>query len=81
LARLRHEKETWVAFDAPYRLNALLADLEAAVEPSRRIAVACNLTMPNEQVLRGTVKQIAEHSRKNTFKGEFVIVVEGKAKS
>jgi 16S rRNA (cytidine1402-2'-O)-methyltransferase len=80
LARLRNEPETWVAFDAPYRLNALLADIGAAVEPSRQMAVGCNLTMPSENMVRGTVKQVTEHFEKNKFKGEFGVIVEGKAK-
>ncbi len=80
LAGLRNEKETWVVFDTPYRLNALLADIRAAVEPSRKIAVACDLTMPSENIVRGSVKQVAEHFEKNKFKGEFVLVVEGKGK-
>ena len=80
LARLRNEPETWVTFDAPYRLNALLADLRATVEPSRKMVVACDLTMPSEKIVRGTVAQVAEHFEKNRFKGEFVLVVEGKAR-
>ena len=80
LARLRNEPETWVAFDAPYRLNALLADIRASVEPSRKMVVACNLTMPSENIVRGTVKQVADYLEKNKFKGEFVLVVEGKSK-
>lgn len=81
LARLRNERETWVAFDAPYRLSPLLADLAENVESSRRIVVACELTMPGEKIVRGTVKQVGEHFEKNKFKGEFVIVVEGKTKA
>lgn len=80
LARLRNEKETWVAFDAPYRLSALLTDLKSTVEASRKMIVACELTMPTEKIVRGTVEQVAAHFEKNKFKGEFVIVVEGKAK-
>jgi 16S rRNA (cytidine1402-2'-O)-methyltransferase len=50
LAKLRDERETWVVFDAPYRLNPLLADMHGALEPNRKIVVACNLTMPSEQI-------------------------------
>jgi 16S rRNA (cytidine1402-2'-O)-methyltransferase len=81
LARLRNEKETWVAFDTPYRLNALLADIRLTVESSRRMVVACDLTTPKEKVVRGTVRQVVEHFDKEKFKGEFVVVVEGKSKT
>lgn len=78
LTRLKNERETWVAFEAPYRLDALLADLRNALEPSRRVVVACNLTMESENIVRGTIAQIKEHFNQNPFKGEFVIVVAGK---
>jgi 16S rRNA (cytidine1402-2'-O)-methyltransferase len=78
LAKLRDERDTWVVFDAPYRLDALLADLRDTVGVQRNVVVACNLTMPDEKIVRGAVAQVAEHFQKNKFKGEFVILVAGK---
>lgn len=78
LAKLREERDTWVVLDAPYRLAALLDDLRGAVGPSRRIVVACDLTLPIEKIARGSASQVVEYFRKNPFKGEFVIVVAGK---
>jgi len=78
LAQLRNERDTWVVFDAPYRLNAVLTDLRGALGAERRVAVACNLTSESEQIIRGTMQQIVEHFQKHPFKGEFVIVVAGK---
>jgi 16S rRNA (cytidine1402-2'-O)-methyltransferase len=78
LQRLRDERETWVVFDAPYRLSALLADLHAMLGAQRRVCVACNLTMEDENVARGALGEIVQHFQKNPFKGEFVVVVEGK---
>jgi 16S rRNA (cytidine1402-2'-O)-methyltransferase len=78
LNRLRDEPDTWAVMDAPYRLQQVLTDLLAAVGPARRIAVACNLTMPEEQIVRGTAGLVVEQFRSTPFKGEFVIVVEGK---
>jgi 16S rRNA (cytidine1402-2'-O)-methyltransferase len=78
LAKLKNESATWVAFDAPYRLNVLLADLRSAVDPSRRVVVACNLTMPSEEIVRGTIHEVSERFEKSPFKGEFVLIVEGR---
>ena len=78
LARLKAERETWVVLDAPYRLNALLADLRGALGEARQIVVACELTMPGEHIVRGAQGQVVAHFEKNPFKGEFVIVVAGK---
>ncbi len=78
LARLKEERATWVALDAPYRLGALLDDLHGVLGAQRRLVVACDLTMPTEQVVRGSAAQVVDHFQKNPFKGEFVIVVAGK---
>ncbi|MCX7840004.1 MAG: 16S rRNA (cytidine(1402)-2'-O)-methyltransferase [Anaerolineae bacterium] len=78
LVQLRTERDTCILFDTPYRLNAVLTDLRATLEPTRRIVVACNLTMPDETVVRGTVAQVCEHFQKNPFKGEYVILIAGK---
>ena len=78
LARLKEERATWVALDAPYRLAALLDDLRGALGAQRRLVVACDLTTPTEQVIRGSAAQVVDHFKKNPFKGEFVIVVAGK---
>ncbi len=77
LRGLKDERDTWVVFDAPYRLPALLSDLRDALQ-DRRIVVACNLTMPTEKVIRGTTSQVVEHFQRQPFKGEFVVVVAGK---
>jgi 16S rRNA (cytidine1402-2'-O)-methyltransferase len=78
LAKLRDERDTWVVFDAPYRLSALLTDLRGALGAERRIVVACNLTTPDEHIVRGSAQHVLEHFQKNPFKGEFAIVVAGK---
>ena len=78
LVRLKDERDTWVVFDAPYRLDAVLADLRGVLGGERRVVIACSLTMPNENFVRGTLREVVEYFTKNPFKGEFVIVVEGK---
>jgi 16S rRNA (cytidine1402-2'-O)-methyltransferase len=78
LTQLRDERDTWVILDAPYRLNAVLADLRGALNAERRVAVACNLTSESEEIIRGTIQQVIEHFQKHPFKGEFVVVVEGR---
>lgn len=77
LAQLKNERDAWVVFDTPYRLSALLNDLLHAVGAERRIVVACNLTLPDENIVRGKVADVVRHFEKNPFKGEFVILVEG----
>ena len=78
LIKLRDERDTWVVFDTPYRLTVLLDDLLRVLGAERRIVVACNLTLPDEDIVRGTAAQVVRHFQQQPFKGEFVIVVEGK---
>lgn len=74
---LQKEPTTAVMLDAPYRLHAVLEDILAVLGKERHIVVACDLTMPTEQVVRGTVLQVFEHFRLRPFKGEYVILVAG----
>ncbi len=77
IANLQSEKLTCVLLDAPYRLSAVLNDLADVLGRERRVAVACDLTMPTEFVARGTLGTVVERFRQQPFKGEYVILIEG----
>lgn len=77
LAQLRDERDPWIVFDTPYRLTSLLEDLLRTLGAARRIVVACNLTMPDENIVRGSAGQVVKHFQHYPFKGEYVIVVAG----
>jgi len=77
LESLREVRETLILLDAPYRLARLLDSLQAALGDDRRAAVACNLTMPDETFVRGTLGKVKAHFAAHPFKGEFVVVLEG----
>ena len=80
LRQLRGEQRTMVFMDTPYRLVPLLKDLSEMFGQGRRLCVAFNLTMPDEQVFRGTAADVYRLFEKKDLKGEFVIVVEGAKK-
>lgn len=77
LRLLRNEHRTMVFMDTPYRLLALLRDLASVFSNERRVCVAFNLTMADEQIFRGTAPQLHKMFENKNVKGEFVIVVEG----
>lgn len=81
LRQLRSERRTMVFMDTPYRLLPLLRDIAEILGDNRRICVALNLTMPEEQIHRGDVKTLFHYFEKKQTKGEFVVVVEGAAGS
>jgi 16S rRNA (cytidine1402-2'-O)-methyltransferase len=80
-AELRHlmqERRTIVLMDTPYRLVPLLKDLTETFGTSRRLCLAFNLTMIDEQMFYGTAAELLQQFSAKERKGEFVIVVEGK---
>jgi len=77
LRQLVKERRTIVLMDTPYRLIPLLRDLAETFGHSRRICVAFDLTMPDEEMFYGTAVELHEMFRAKERKGEFVIVVEG----
>jgi 16S rRNA (cytidine1402-2'-O)-methyltransferase len=74
------ERRTVVLMDTPYRLVPLLKDLAETFGTSRRVCIAFNLTMPDEQILYGTAVELSRECSSREMKGEFVIVVEGRVR-
>jgi len=66
--------ETLVAFESPRRVAASLAAL-AAVDPERPVAVCRELTKVHEEVVRGTVSELAARYASKPPRGEVVLVV------
>lgn len=81
LAGLQNESRTLVFFESSHRIAASLADLEQIFGADRDAAVCRELTKQFETVLRGTLGAIRQQVEEdaNQRKGEFVIVVAGRA--
>jgi 16S rRNA (cytidine1402-2'-O)-methyltransferase len=78
LQQLKKEQRTIVLMDTPYRLVALLKDIADVFGTSRRVCVAFDLTMKDEEIFHGTAPALAARFEKEERKGEFVVVIEGK---
>ena len=77
LEALRSRTETLVWFEAPHRLRESLEDAAVALGP-RRACVARELTKVHEEVVRGTLPEVAETFRaRGPGRGEVTVVVEG----
>lgn len=72
---LRHEERSVVVFEAPHRLQRLLAELEDTLGGDRHIAVANDLTKRYERVWRGRLQDVRAAISDDEARGEFVIVV------
>ncbi|HEV7609701.1 MAG TPA: 16S rRNA (cytidine(1402)-2'-O)-methyltransferase [Steroidobacteraceae bacterium] len=79
IAELSSEARTLVFFEAPHRIAESLEDLAGGFGPTRRAAVARELTKVFETVYRGTLEVLAAQARgdANFTRGEITVVVEG----
>ncbi len=80
LRELVQERRTIVLMDTPYRLVPLLRDIADVFGSSRRMCLAFDLTLPAEQVLYGTPPALYAACSSKEMKGEYVIVIEGRAR-
>ncbi len=76
LQQLKREKRVIVLMDTPYRLVALLKDIADVFGSGRRLCVAFNLTLPDEEIFHGTAPVLFDRFSKNEKKGEYVIIIE-----
>jgi 16S rRNA (cytidine1402-2'-O)-methyltransferase len=74
LAELSQIPGSLVLFQTPHRLPEALAEM-AEVLGDREAAIARELTKLHEHVARGSLHVLAEATREQTSKGEFVLVV------
>lgn len=77
LQQLKREQRTTVLLEAPYRLVQLMRDMAEVFGATRRVCVAFDLTMPDEEVFRGTAPELHQRFAREGRKGEFVVVIEG----
>jgi 16S rRNA (cytidine1402-2'-O)-methyltransferase len=73
LKYLRSMRFPIILMDAPYRLGALLDDLEDVYGAGAAITLAMDITLPNETFFRGGISDAKKNVGKR--KSEFVLVV------
>lgn len=66
---------TLVAFEAPHRLAAALADVESVMGPERSLVIARELTKLHEQFLRGTAASLRGGIGADGMRGECTLLV------
>lgn len=78
LAVDQESPHTLIFYESPYRLQAFLADA-LQVFGNRPAAVANDLTKMFETVYRGTLAELIEVFKKESIRGEYVVVIAGKS--
>ncbi|MEV6059348.1 16S rRNA (cytidine(1402)-2'-O)-methyltransferase [Nocardia asteroides] len=76
LRTLAAEQRACVFFEAPHRLADCLADAVTVLGPDRRGAVCRELTKTYEEVVRGTLAELAAWAVESA-RGEITVVLEG----
>jgi 16S rRNA (cytidine1402-2'-O)-methyltransferase len=76
MRELATEHRTVICYEAPHRLARTLADLATAFGPTRRIAIARELTKLHEEVWRGSLADACAWAADEP-RGEFVLVIDG----
>lgn len=71
------ERRTVVLYEAPHRVRRTVDELAAACGPSRRVALARELTKIHEEMWRGTLADAVTHLAATEPRGEFTLVIEG----
>lgn len=80
LTQLAEEQRTMIFYESPHKLLKTLTQFCEYFGDERRVSVSRELTKLYEETIRGTAKEVLKHFNEKSPKGEFVIVVEGKAK-
>jgi 16S rRNA (cytidine1402-2'-O)-methyltransferase len=76
LADLAGVQATLILYESPKRLAALLADMVETLGPERQSVVCRELTKRFEEVLRGSLSDLAADVAAREIKGEVVILVD-----
>lgn len=75
LFKLKHMHYVIAILDTPYRLKALLADVNKILGKNIRVVLAFELTKKGERFYRGTAEQILNLAEQRNLKGEFVLLI------
>jgi 16S rRNA (cytidine1402-2'-O)-methyltransferase len=76
-AELAADRRTQVYFEAGRRLAATLAELAASHGEDRQAVVCRELTKDHEEILRGTLAELAAWAGSGAVRGEITLVVAG----
>jgi 16S rRNA (cytidine1402-2'-O)-methyltransferase len=81
LEALRTESRTMIFYQAARRLGETLAEMAEVFGIERNAVVVREITKTYEEVIRGTLSQLAERFGREQALGEIVIIIEGAAEN
>ncbi|HCO66776.1 MAG TPA: 16S rRNA (cytidine(1402)-2'-O)-methyltransferase [Dysgonomonas sp.] len=75
LAEIEH---TIILYESPYRVVKTCTQLAEYMGEEREAAACREISKLHEEIVRGTLKELAEHFTQKDPKGEFVLIIGGK---
>jgi 16S rRNA (cytidine1402-2'-O)-methyltransferase len=78
LKQLAEEERTMIFYESPVRLVKTLEEFITYFGESRQCSVSRELTKKFEENKRGSLREVCDHFKEKTVKGEIVIVLQGK---
>ncbi|MGI0117357.1 16S rRNA (cytidine(1402)-2'-O)-methyltransferase [Zooshikella sp. RANM57] len=83
ILELAQLQATWVVYESTHRIIDCLADMQQVLQVGTQVVIARELTKQFETVLSGSASELLERLQQEPVqqKGEFVVLVEGKAES
>ena len=79
LKLLADESRTMIFYESPHRLERTLRDFGTYFGTERKASFSREISKKFEDTVRGSLAELEAYAKKNSPKGEFVIVVEGKS--
>lgn len=76
LSELKGENRTMIFYEAPHRIADTLGDMRG-VFGDREVSIVRELTKVHEEIVKGSLSEIADRFAGSRNRGEFVIVIEG----
>ena len=78
LKEIAAEDRTVIFYESTHRIVKAMEQLQAYIDPQRRIVIGRELTKMYEELIRGNIETVLKHLKEHEIRGEFVVVVEGK---
>ncbi|MFD1066934.1 16S rRNA (cytidine(1402)-2'-O)-methyltransferase [Oceanobacillus locisalsi] len=76
LEKLKLLNSTLIFYESPYRIKDTLETVEEVLG-DRQAAIGREISKKFEEFVRGSIQELFSWSKKNTMRGEFVLVIEG----
>ncbi len=78
LARLKDQPTTIICYESPFRINALVKDIEEMLG-NCQIAVIREMTKLHEEVIAGPVQEVRHLLSQRKLKGEVTVVIDNRS--